>query len=203
MSLRPAQQDDIEALAALLVQLYASEAPGMLRGSLAGQQGLLRYILEADEAVELRNRYVACDKFGTVVATAGLRWFSDESLGAMPPGTVEAAVAKLGAINTLFFCAAMVRSALIPETLLPTDSVYIYSVVVDENVRGQGIGAAMMLGVEDLARQQGAQAALLRVLVDNQDARAFYVRLGYTIIDRSPRWLDWLTFPSELMCKDL
>jgi ribosomal protein S18 acetylase RimI-like enzyme len=121
----------------------------------------------------------------------------------MPPGTVEAAVANLGTINSLFFCAALLRSALIPETLLPTDSVYIYSVVVDEGVRGQGIGATMMLGIEDVARLQGAQAALLRVLVDNQDARAFYARLGYTVVDRSPRWLDLLTFPSELMCKDL
>jgi RimJ/RimL family protein N-acetyltransferase len=57
--------------------------------------------------------------------------------------------------------------------------------------------------MEDEVRQHGVETVQLRVVVGNHGARRLYERLGYTMIGRTPRWLDWATFPTELMEKRL
>ena len=50
---------------------------------------------------------------------------------------------------------------------------------VDEKVRGNGIGAALMEEVERRARAAGAGGLRLNVSLGNDGARRFYERLGY------------------------
>jgi len=52
-------------------------------------------------------------------------------------------------------------------------------IVVDENQRRRGIGAALMQTAEAWARDQGAVNLILDMLRSNQPAMAFYGALGY------------------------
>jgi ribosomal protein S18 acetylase RimI-like enzyme len=79
---------------------------------------------------------------------------------------------------------------------------FIYSIVVEEAHRGRGVGLAMMEQLEAEARAAGARAALLRVIVGNAPARALYLKLGYSVLSRTPPWADRLMLPSELLRKD-
>lgn len=45
---------------------------------------------------------------------------------------------------------------------------------------GQGMGTAIMAGIETAARRQGADVLTLTVLAGNIGARRFYARLGFT-----------------------
>ncbi len=203
VTLRPAHPNDYAVLAALQVQLHHAETPGVLRGSIAAQERLVRYILESSGADGLRRRYVACTAAGEIVATASLRQPNEAMTAKLPAGTLHLAIRSLGLINTARMLVTMVRAVLIPDRPLPSDGAYIYSVVVDKRYRGQGIGNTLMLGLEEIARQAGARSSWLRVLVGNTAARRFYTHLGYRLVQRSPIWMDPLTLPSELMQKNL
>ena len=52
--------------------------------------------------------------------------------------------------------------------------------VVDENHRGQGVGALLMEAAEKWARERGCRGVILRSRVMRKEAHAFYRRLGYT-----------------------
>ncbi len=56
---------------------------------------------------------------------------------------------------------------------------YVQELVVAEAVEGQGVGRALMAGVEAWAQAQGFHAVELDTGVANTRARAFYARLGY------------------------
>ncbi|HEU5010907.1 MAG TPA: GNAT family N-acetyltransferase [Roseiflexaceae bacterium] len=201
-TLRLARYSDIAALAVLQAQLYHAEAPGALRGPLDRQHALLRYVLEGDPR-GLRRRYVWTDAHDTAIATASLQIPGDLLIGFTPPGTVQRAFALLGFTNALRLIGTLVRVSLASNGPSNRTCAYIHSVVVDERMRGQGIGHALMLAMEDEVRQHGVETVQLRVVVGNHGARRLYERLGYTMIGRTPRWLDWATFPTELMEKRL
>lgn len=59
-------------------------------------------------------------------------------------------------------------------------SLYIETLAVDEQYRGQGIGTALMAFAKSLAEARGMAAVELQVNARNEQARRFYVRLGYT-----------------------
>jgi ribosomal protein S18 acetylase RimI-like enzyme len=56
---------------------------------------------------------------------------------------------------------------------------YIEDFVVEEQYRGQGIGAAMLVLAETLARERGCVRMDLDVLEESLDARRFYIRHGF------------------------
>lgn len=56
------------------------------------------------------------------------------------------------------------------------------NVVVDPSWRSHGIGQALLDWVEDYARRQGCEKAVLDAYVINDRAHAFYMRRGYRII---------------------
>lgn len=56
----------------------------------------------------------------------------------------------------------------------------IEDVVVDETVRGQGVGAAIVGGLIHLARESGASAITLTSNPRRKAANALYLRLGFT-----------------------
>ncbi|MEI7770716.1 MAG: GNAT family N-acetyltransferase [Chloroflexales bacterium] len=202
INLRPAAPDDAGDLADLLVQLYRAEAPGVLRGPTAGQVRLFQHIIAYELARGSDRRYVASAS-GQILGSAGLRTPARPAEDLLPPGTLRAAVAAIGIGDTLRLILSGLRASLIPDVNLGPGECYIYSVVVDAAARGRGVGAAMMTQIEDEARRRGIRAALLRVVVGNDTARHLYARLGYRPVSRTPPILDRITFPTELMRKEL
>ena len=57
--------------------------------------------------------------------------------------------------------------------------------VVDEAVRGQGVGKVLMGRAEDWARRNGCHELWLRSNVTRKEAHRFYQALGYEIIKTS------------------
>jgi ribosomal-protein-alanine N-acetyltransferase len=62
------------------------------------------------------------------------------------------------------------------------DGAYIQTVGVVPAMRGQGIGARLMIALLRHARQLGARSCGLEVRTDNHAARALYARLGFVDI---------------------
>ena len=57
---------------------------------------------------------------------------------------------------------------------------FIYEIAIRESHRGRGLGSAVMLHLEDLARAAGAGQIMLHVFTHNEGAIRLYRRLGYT-----------------------
>lgn len=203
VTVRPATRADFPAIARLLMQLYAAELPGALRGSLAGQQELLHFTLTAKQDQGLQGRYVAYDAAGKLLATASIDYPGAASYDRAPDGTIGQAVKLIGYGATARLLMVVARSLMpVPRPQAP-DAVWMHSVVVDEAQRGQGIGQVLMTAVEAQAYTQGYRTAWLQVLAMNQPARRLYQQLGYTDVWATPRWQQWLTWPSYLMTKAL
>jgi ribosomal protein S18 acetylase RimI-like enzyme len=203
ITLRPAAAADAEAMAGLLVQLYRTEVPGVLHGQVAGQVRLFQHIVAYELAGGVSGRYVAVDAAGQVLGSASLRTPSSPIEMTLPPGLLRVALTTVGLNDTLGLLLSALRASFSSEVSLRAGEGYIYSVVVDAAARGRGVGAAMMCQLEEIARHMGLSAALLRVLVGNETARRLYLRLGYSVVSRTPPLLDWMTFPTELMRKGL
>ena len=60
----------------------------------------------------------------------------------------------------------------------------IKTIVVDENHRSAGVGAALAEAVQGWAREKGAREIRLEVMEFNRRALSFYERLGYTTQSR-------------------
>ncbi|MCW8875375.1 MAG: GNAT family N-acetyltransferase [Gammaproteobacteria bacterium] len=65
-------------------------------------------------------------------------------------------------------------------------SYYINMLACFPRYRGQGIGTALMGGVDDLARREGCDLASIMVFSENRGALRLYQRLGYTVAARRP-----------------
>ncbi|KAB8144333.1 GNAT family N-acetyltransferase [Chloroflexia bacterium SDU3-3] len=202
LTFRPAQPEDIPALAGLLVQLYNAELPGALHGPPEGQRRLMRYTLEQGEGALFR-RYVAVASDGQLVGTGSYRLARDKVFSPAPPGTVRRSVSELGLGNTAFLFMMLLRAGLVAESQLGNDGAYIHSLVVDERARGSGVGAWMLGQIERLAAADGASAAHLRVIVANARALPFYQRLGYRATARTSPLIGWATYPCDYMTKAL
>ncbi len=61
---------------------------------------------------------------------------------------------------------------------------HVDTLVVDRNHRRVGIGTALMKAARSWAQEHGAAELVLTVWAGNQDADAFYQRLGYTVLSR-------------------
>jgi ribosomal protein S18 acetylase RimI-like enzyme len=57
--------------------------------------------------------------------------------------------------------------------------VWVFSVEIDETMRGRGLGRAAMQFVEDEARKRGVPRVALNVMGGNEVARGLYRSLGY------------------------
>ena len=58
---------------------------------------------------------------------------------------------------------------------------YIQALAVDRELRGQGIGSALMECIEDRARGRGCRRLCLDVAAKNKGARRLYERRGMTV----------------------
>lgn len=61
----------------------------------------------------------------------------------------------------------------------------VQSLVVDENMRGHGIGARLMAEAEAWAKTRGISSVALYTQLHREDAEAFYLKQGYLEANRS------------------
>jgi ribosomal protein S18 acetylase RimI-like enzyme len=59
---------------------------------------------------------------------------------------------------------------------------YVYDIEVDEEHRGEGLGRAIMLAAEEVARQSGHDRLGLNVFGWNHRAESLYLSLGYEVM---------------------
>jgi ribosomal protein S18 acetylase RimI-like enzyme len=74
---------------------------------------------------------------------------------------------------------AVMTLHLTPELHRPKPLGRVTALVVDESVRGRGVGAAMMAEAERIFRAEGAGLVELTSNMRRVDAHRFYERLGY------------------------
>ncbi len=63
---------------------------------------------------------------------------------------------------------------------------YIGLLLLDPQMRGQGIGADAVAHLEDIARQRGANRLLIAVLEANPKGQAFWQKMGFEVEQRFP-----------------
>ena len=67
------------------------------------------------------------------------------------------------------------------NNLQPIRSLYIDDLCVDENARGMHVGKSLYDYVLDYARKNGCYSVTLNVWEGNNNARAFYDRMGFAV----------------------
>ena len=65
-------------------------------------------------------------------------------------------------------------------------SARLYSIAVDSNVTGRGVGSRLLLAAESEARRRGATRMHLEVRADNAAAVRFYEKSGYQHVGQRP-----------------
>ena len=196
---REATTGDIGALSRLLVQLYAYELPGMLRGRVEAQVEFARRLLDS---APLGRRYVL-ERAGEVVGTGGLATH-DEPRPETPPRVLLHAPVVMGPLNGVWSILGAARGLLTIADPPEHDEGQIHSVIVDEKYRGKRLGGVILSHLEADAIDLGKRRAVLQVIKSNVRARAFYRSAGYSeaALQRgSPR--DRVAYPSVLMRKEL
>ena len=201
MTIRPARADDFPVIANLLLQLYQFELPGAFSGSLSGQQRLLEYTLRAQELQGVRDRYVACNSAGQVVATAVMELPGSIAYDKAPAGTVGQAWQLLGPRATLQMLLTVAKSLVPVPGSDEGQAAWLHSVVVGQQYRGRGVGKQLMAFLEQRARQAACREVGLQVLALNESAVQMYHHLGYEVQWSAPRWQQIISWPSYVMVK--
>ena len=80
---------------------------------------------------------------------------------------------------------------------------YVSNVAVYPEFRGKGIGKALMLEAERLAKESGAERIVLDVETDNERAIAIYKKLGYSVEREHSLELEGKTYEFYRMAKEL
>ncbi|AEK72049.1 acetyltransferase [Thermococcus sp. 4557] len=80
---------------------------------------------------------------------------------------------------------------------------YVSNVAVYPEFRGKGIGKALMLEAERLAKESGAERIVLDVERDNERAIAIYKKLGYSVEREHSVELEGRTYEFYRMVKGL
>jgi ribosomal protein S18 acetylase RimI-like enzyme len=199
VTLRRATTGDIGALSGLLVQLYAHELPGMLRGRVEAQVELAGRLLQS---APLGRRYVL-ERAGEVVGMGCLATH-DQPRPEIPARVLLQAPLVVGPRNGIWSLLGAARGLLTIADPPQPDEGQLHSVVVDQTHRGNGFGGLIVRHLERDAIGLGKRRAVLQVITSNLGARAFYRSAGYSETDLRrglPR--DRLAYPSMLMRKEL
>lgn len=61
-----------------------------------------------------------------------------------------------------------------------------YELQIDDGYKSKGIGAHLMKALESLAKVWELERVVLTLLTNNEGAKRFYDRLGYTLDEMSP-----------------
>jgi [ribosomal protein S18]-alanine N-acetyltransferase len=73
---------------------------------------------------------------------------------------------------------------------LMVDEAHVTTIAVAPELRGGGLGTALMLELLQEARRGGARVATLDVRVSNEDAQRLYARLGFAVAGRRVRYYE-------------
>jgi ribosomal protein S18 acetylase RimI-like enzyme len=183
----------------LLVELYAHELPGMLRGRIEAQVELARRLLLS---APLGRRYVL-ERAGEVVGMGSLATH-DQPRPDIPPRVLLQAPVVMGPLNGIWSILGAARGLLTIADPPEHDEGQIHSLVVDERCRGEGLGGVILRHLEEDAIGLGKRQAVLQVIMSNVGGRAFYRSAGYSETElRRGLARDRLAYPSVLMRKDL
>lgn len=121
------------------------------------------------------------------VAVAGLE---DGCLGvdAWSEGLVRVGIA--GELPTVSYLVAVLDAEVVGHavTSVAGDIAELQRIAVTPRSRRAGVASALLAGVLDAVAPTEADRLLLEVRTDNEPARAFYASLGFTEIDRRPRY---------------
>ena len=95
-----------------------------------------------------------------------------------------------GGLPTIEYLVAEVDGEVVGHAVTSNagDIAELQRIAVSEPHRRRGIGARLLAGVVDGARQTLAESLLLEVREDNRGALAFYASQGFVEIDRRPRY---------------
>lgn len=155
--------------AARIAEIYAAAFDRKLRpfcGGPAEAAAFLAPHLNADRALVARAG-------GRVVGVAGLK---EGGRGLFTPG--------LGAFRRAFGLFGVLRGVAMAvlERAERADSLLLDGVAVDAEVRGRGVGAALLAAAEETARDLDKSWVRLDVVDTNPRARRLYERLGYDAV---------------------
>jgi ribosomal protein S18 acetylase RimI-like enzyme len=104
---------------------------------------------------------------------------------------------RLAVVSTL--CAPLMR---ILDTIADGDF-YLQAIATDEELRGQGVGSALIDSIETQARASGSRRLSLHVSAKNEGARRLYERRGMTVESQWPQRLHIPGLRFFLMTKPL
>lgn len=80
---------------------------------------------------------------------------------------------------------------------------YLLSIAIDEGLRGQGVGSALMDAMEERARASGSTRLALDVAAKNEGARRLYERRGMAVQSQWPKRLPLQGLKLYRMTKSL
>ena len=197
---RPAQEGDLEAVAAILVEAFRS----MFEAALAERVDRAERIVAQTIALEvprgLPGLYVAEVKLPTasegdtgdqtcrrVAGTIALRRRSDpEPSDWNASGILFGELGLWGGLRAMFYFSLLDQSC-------RRDEVYVSDVAVAPDMRQRGIGRALLRHAEQVARSWGKAALVLDVTARNEGAIRLYERMGYHVQRRRrPLLACWL-----------
>ena len=114
----------------------------------------------------------------------------DECLGvdAWSEGLVREGIH--GALPTVVYLVAETDHAVVGHAVVSTagDIAELQRIAVGAAHRRSGVASALLAEVLEIVGRTEADRLLLEVREDNQEALAFYARLGFAEIDRRPRY---------------
>jgi ribosomal protein S18 acetylase RimI-like enzyme len=146
-------------------ELHATIAPDYFRTAARGESDWLRLIEEAHTAV-----------------------FVAEVSSTEPPGGARAEPAlhprEAPMTEVVGVLVARVYDTPVDPTMVPRRRSHVETLVVGARHRRRGIGRLLMSESTAWARAQGAVEVVLTTWAGNEDADAFYERLGYRVLSR-------------------
>ena len=169
---RPARAEDLEAAGAILVEAFR----GKFQAAFPDRMDRVARIVARTFALELKRGlsgpFVA-EIGGKVAGTIALRRREDPELGWPATAILFQEVGLLRGLRAMFYLSLL-------DQPCGRDEVYVSDVAVAAPLRRRGIGQALMLHAEEIARAWSKRALVLDVSLGNHAARRLYRRLGYS-----------------------
>lgn len=170
---------DIDRIAELILSAENTGAgPGSPRGSLKVVKNLIRAGNNFLGREHINVALSGGDIAGLVVGYSGR---GHDELGTLLRLLLSLRLGELASYFTVV--SKMVHSEYTPD--IAPDEYYISLIVVDERMRGKGVGSFLMNHAIESAKAEGCRAILLDVDGANDSARALYGKFGFEPSGRS------------------
>ena len=179
--LRPAKPEYDEGL---LFARYINKAAEGFFGFMLGRNFnniIAKAFIESGHTLSYEN-VVFVEKSGKIVGMSSSfsgiqhREFSEEPL---KKAALRSAI-RMKIVRTLFSPLWRILES------IPEDDFYIQGIAVEPNLRGEGIGSALMNDLENRARENGSERLSLDVSAKNKGAQKLYKKLGMSEISKWP-----------------